>query len=302
MPGLTQRFLKNFTLFLLFSSTVFAKSGIVIFQSDFGYKDAAVSEVKGVIYSVDKSLIISDLTHDIPAYNIWEASYRLYQAAPYWPKASVFVSVVDPGVGTQRRSVVALTNNGLYFVTPDNGTLTLIDDAYGIKEVRLIDERKHRLKGSNNSYTFFGRDVYGYTAAKLAAGEISFAEVGPLSDKPIVKIPYQKPVIENNILRGTIVILDPKYGNIWTNIDENLINAYGMKAKGRYQVKIYHNQVQKYSDIISFHNTFGDTEKGANLLYLNSLLKLAIATNQGNFAKLHQLNAGPDWLITIEKL
>lgn len=297
-----QKSLKRFLLLFFVSSVAIAKPGIVVFQSDFGQKDAAVSEVKGVIYSVDTSLIISDLTHDIPAYNIWEASYRLFQAAPYWPQGTVFMSVVDPGVGTKRRSVVALTNTGHYFVTPDNGTLTLIDDAFGIKEIRIIDETKNRLKGSDNSHTFFGRDVYGYTAAKLAAGKISFAEVGPILKQPIVKLAYQKPTIEKKILRGTIVVLDTQYGNIWTNINEKLIKEYGIEVNKPYQINIYHHQEQKYSKIISFHNTFGETKKGDDLLYLNSLFNLAIATNQDNFAKLHHLAAGPDWSITIEKI
>ncbi|WP_133127269.1 SAM hydrolase/SAM-dependent halogenase family protein [Legionella nagasakiensis] len=294
---------RYYLLFLfLIASNGFAEPGIVIFQSDFGEKDGAVCEVKGVMYSIDRSLIISDLTNEIPAYNIWEASYRLYQTAPYWPKQSVFVSVIDPGVGTERRSVVALSNHGQYFVTPDNGTLTFIDDAYGIKETRIIDETKHRLKASNASYTFYGRDVYAYTAAKLASGKISFEEVGPVLNEPIVKLPYQKPVIENNVLRGTIVILDSQYGNIWTNIDKDLIEKYGIKMNDHYQVNIYHNQTQKYAGILSFHNTFGEIKKGSSLLYLNSLLNLAIATNQGNFAKTYHINSGPDWTITVEKL
>lgn len=286
--------------FLVFSfSATWAKSGIVVFQSDFGLKDGAVSEVKGVMYGVDRSLIISDLTHEIPAYNIWEASYRLYQTVPYWPRDSVFVSVVDPGVGTKRRSVVALTNNGYYFVTPDNGTLTLIDDAFGLKEVRIIDEATNRLKGSNASYTFFGRDVYGYTAAKLASGNISFAEVGPVLKEPIVKLPYEKPIIENNIVRGTIVTHDPQYGNVWTNIDQELLKKYGFKVSGRYKVTIYHNKVEKYSGTLTYHNTFGETLKGADLLYLNSLFNLAIGKNQGNFATTYGIGSGPDWVITV---
>ncbi|KTD24822.1 S-adenosyl-l-methionine hydroxide adenosyltransferase [Legionella lansingensis] len=302
MHKIIHAFLKTLFLLPLISSMALANPGIVVFQSDFGEKDAAVSEVKGVIYSVDRSLLVSDLTNEIPPFNIWEAAYRLYQAAPYWPKQSVFVSVVDPGVGTKRRSVVALTNNGLYIVTPDNGTLTLIDDIYGIKEVRLIDETKYRLMGSEKSYTFYGRDVYAYTAAKLASGKISFAEVGPILKEPIVKLPYQKPTIENNVLRGTLVILDPQYGNIWTNIDKDSMKKYGMKVNERYQIKIYHKQKEKYAEILSFHHTFGDTKPGTDLLYLNSLLNLAIAKNQGNFAKLHHLGSGPDWQISVEKV
>ena len=298
-----RRLIRVFFLFLtLFISVTYAEPGIIVFQSDFGIKDGAVSEVKGIMYSVDRTLIVSDLTHEIPAYNIWEASYRLYQTAPYWPKQSVFVSVVDPGVGTKRRSIVALTNDGRYFVTPDNGTLTLIDDAFGLKEVREIDETKNRVSGSVASHTFFGRDVYGYTAAKLASGTISFAEVGPVLNGPIVKLPYQKPVIENNLLRGTIVIHDPQFGNVWTNIDKRLLEQFGFKPNKQYEVKIYHNNVQKYADILTYYNTFGETQKGSDLLYLNSLFDLAIAKNQGDFATTYHIGSGPGWVVTIAKV
>ncbi len=287
--------------FFLCLLTCRAQSAIVVFQSDFGTKDGAVSEVKGVMYTVDPSLIISDLTHEIPAYNIWEASYRLYQTAPYWPKDTVFISVVDPGVGTKRRSIVVLTNNGQYFVTPDNGTLTLIDNRFGIKEVREIDETKNRLDGSGSSNTFFGRDVYGYTAAKLASGKISFEEVGPKLYEPIVKIPYQKATIENDKLQGTIVILDPQYGNLWTNIDKQLLEQYGFEPGACYKVRIYHKNHNTFVGLLLYQKTFGDISKGKDLLYLNSLLHLAIATNQGSFAKIHKIGSGPDWTITVEK-
>src|SRR5215471_18591518 len=108
------------------------KRGVVVFQSDFGLKDGAVSAMKGVATEVDPELKLYDLTHDIPAYNVWEGAYRLQQAAPYWPKGTVFVSVVDPGVGTSRKSVVMRSKTGQYFVTPDNGTLTLVAEQLGI--------------------------------------------------------------------------------------------------------------------------------------------------------------------------
>lgn len=288
-------------LFTLSASMAFSAAGIVVFQSDFGIKDGAVSAAKGVMYSVNKSLVVSDLTNEIPAYNIWEASYRLYQTAPYWPEGTVFVSVVDPGVGTKRRSVVVETKTGQYFVTPDNGTLTLVDDAFGIKEMREIDETKHRLKGSDASYTFHGRDLYAYTAAKLASGKISFKEVGPVLNTPVVKLPYQKPTIINNELRGTIVILDPQYGNVWTNLNKDILEQYGLEVGKKYQVKIYKNKVLKYSGTIPFYNTFGQVKKNEDLLYLNSLLNLSIATNQKSFANTNHVNAGPEWSIIIKK-
>ncbi|MFA4763362.1 SAM-dependent chlorinase/fluorinase, partial [Helicobacter pylori] len=139
-------------------SSVYADNALIL-QTDFSLKDGAVSAMKGVAFSVDSNLKIFDLTHEIPPYNIWEGAYRLYQTASYWPKGSVFVSVVDPGVGTNRKSVVLKTKNGQYFVSPDNGTLTLVAQTLGIDSVREIDEKTNRLKGSEKSYTFHGRDV-----------------------------------------------------------------------------------------------------------------------------------------------
>ncbi|GAA6808807.1 hypothetical protein HpHCM72_13380 [Helicobacter pylori] len=165
-------------------------SNALILQTDFSLKDGAVSAMKGVAFSVDSNLKIFDLTHEIPPYNIWEGAYRLYQTANYWPQGSVFVSVVDPGVGTKRKSVVLKTKNGQYFVSPDNGTLTLVAQTLGIDSVREIDEKANRLKGSEKSYTFHGRDVYAYTGACLASGAITFEQVGPELPAKVVEIPY----------------------------------------------------------------------------------------------------------------
>src|SRR5215813_9117338 len=192
--------------------------GILVFQTDFGLKDGAVSAMKGVATGVDPDLKLYDLTHEIPAYNIWEAAYRLQQTVPYWPAGTVFVSVVDPGVGTSRKSVVLKTKSGQFIVTPDNGTLTLVAASLGIAELREIDEAVNRRKGSEKSYTFHGRDVYAYTAARLAAGVISFEQVGPVLPAQVVSIPYQKAVLEGKKIKGTISILDVQYGNVWTNI------------------------------------------------------------------------------------
>ena len=151
----------------------------LVFQTDFGLADGAVSAMYGVAHKVDSELKIFNLTHDIPQYNIWEASYRLIQTIMYWAEGTVFVSVVDPGVGTDRKSVVVKTATGQYIVTPDNGTLTHVKRMCGIVEAREIDENINRLPNSGASYTFHGRDVYAYTGARLAAGIIDFEGVGP---------------------------------------------------------------------------------------------------------------------------
>src|SRR5690625_2751412 len=158
---------------------VFNMGKNLVIQTDFGISDGAVSAMYGVAISVEPSLRIFDLTHDIPQYNIWEASYRLYQTIAYWPQETVFVSVVDPGVGSDRLSVVVKTVDNQYIVTPDNGTITHVKQKIGISARRGIDEKGNRLPRSGESYTFHGRDVYAYTGARLAARVIAFEEVGP---------------------------------------------------------------------------------------------------------------------------
>ena len=288
------------TAFLL---TVFLSSSgqkkIVVFQSDFGLKDGAVSAMKGVAMGVDTSLKLFDLTHEIPAYNIWEAAYRLEQTVPYWPAGTVFVSVVDPGVGTDRKSVVLKTNAGHYIVTPDNGTLTLIAATEGIAEIREIDEAVNRRKGSERSYTFHGRDVYAYTAARLAAGTISFEQVGKQLPATVVNIPYQKAEQKGNIITGTIDILDIQYGNVWTNIDADLFKKLNVSKGDKLQVIIYYQHKKIYQGIMPYADTFGAVAKGKPLAYLNSLLQLSFALNQGNFSNTYKVYSGSDWTVEV---
>lgn len=287
---------------MMFMNLSMASSGMLVLETDFGLKDGAVGAMKGVAYSVSPSLTIADLSHEIPPYKIWEGAYRLYQTASYWPKGSVFVTVIDPGVGSSRRSIVAESNQGHYFVGPDNGLLTLIADEVGIKEVREIDTNRHRLPGSQASYTFHGRDVYAYTGALLAAGKIKFNDVGPLLKTPLVKLPYEKGKLGRNKVTGEVVILDPQYGNVWTNIDNKLVEQLGLKKGEYYKVSIFHIQKKVFAEIIPFANTFSGVQEGQNLLYLNSLMNLSIAANQANFAKIHQIGSGPGWHIEIEKI
>jgi len=236
-----------FTLVVLLSTNVSnAQNKMVVFQSDFGLKDGAVSAMKGVAMEVSTDLKLFDLTHEIPAYNIWEAAYRLEQTVTYWPAGTVFVSVVDPGVGTERRSVVLRTKSGHYIVTPDNGTLTLIAGSLGIAEIRQVDEVLNRRKNSEKSYTFHGRDVYAYTAARLASGTITFEQVGKLLPNDVVKIQYQQAVLEGKKIKGTIAILDVQYGNIWTNIPAALFNQLNIKVGEKMDVIIYQDKIKKY--------------------------------------------------------
>jgi S-adenosylmethionine hydrolase len=290
--------------FLFFAVATFslAQNKIIVFQTDYGLKDGAVSAMKGVAMGVSPDLKLFDLTHEIPAYNIWEAAYRLEQTVEYWPAGTVFVSVVDPGVGTSRKSVVLKTNSGHFIVTPDNGTLTLIAQSLGIAELREIDEKVNRRKGSEKSYTFHGRDVYAYTAARLAAGVISFEEVGPALPNQVVSIPFQQAKFDNGKIRGTIAILDIQYGNIWTNIPDDVFKQLNVKTGDSVKVLIYHNNIKKYEGKMPYVETFGSVAKNKPLLYLNSLMQVSFALNMGNFSEAHHIYSGNDWTVMISKL
>ncbi len=279
----------------------FSQNKTVVFQSDFGLKDGAVSAMKGVAMGVSPDLKLFDLTHEIPAYNIWEAAYRLEQTVIYWPAGTVFVSVVDPGVGTERKSVVLKTKSGHYIVTPDNGTLTLVAQSLGIDTIRQIDEALNRRKGSGKSYTFHGRDVYAYTAARLAAGIIRFNEVGKQLQNEVVYIPYKKAEAGVGKVNGTISILDVQYGNLWTNISSGVLEISGLKKGDMLHVSIYERNEKKYEGKMPYVETFGAVANGAPLAYLNSLLQLSFALNMGNFSAVHKVHSGNNWTVEITK-
>lgn len=289
-----------FVVAIVFFVKLNAQNKTVVFQSDFGLKDGAVSAMKGVAMGVSADLKLYDLTHEIPAYNIWEAAYRLEQTVTYWPAGTVFVSVVDPGVGTNRKSVVVKTKTGHFIVTPDNGTLTLIASSLGIAERREINEAVNRRNGSQKSYTFHGRDVYAFTAARLASGAISYEQVGELLSNDVVAIPYQKAVKEGKLLKGNISILDIQYGNVWTNIPAEMVQQLNLKYGQSLHIRIYHKGAKIWEGQAPYCETFGAVAKGKPLVYLNSLMQLSIALNMGSFAETFHVASGSDWSISAE--
>ncbi len=290
-----------FLLALIYTQPIQAQKKILVFQSDFGLKDGAVSAMKGVAMEVSSDLKIFDLTHEIPTYNIWEAGYRLQQTAPYWPAGTVFVSVVDPGVGSSRKSVVLKTKSGHFFIGPDNGQFTMVAESLGIDEVHEINEAVNRRKNSQASYTFHGSDVYAFTGAKLAAGIIKLSMVGPVLPDQVVRIDYQSAVIENGVIRGNIPILDIQYGNVWTNVDGNLFKRLGIQYGEKMHIEILHGDQKIYEGDMPYETTFSAVAVGQPLAYLNSLLNLSFALNQGNFSEAHKVFSGPDWKVVISK-
>ena len=273
----------------------------LVYQTDFGLVDGAVSAMYGVAYCVNPELKIHDLTHDITPYNIWEASYRLIQTINYWPENTVFVSVVDPGVGSNRKSVVVKTNSGRYIVTPDNGTLTHVMRLEGIAEAREIDETVNRLPRSGESYTFHGRDVYAYTGARLASGVIDFEGVGPALDvNELVSLPIVEPVIDGKAVCGTIDVLDVRFGSLWTNIPRTMFLETGIQYGDRVSITIENDTRTVYRNIILFARSFADVYVGEAVTYINSLDCVAVAINQGSFARAYNVGTGNSWRIRFE--
>lgn len=275
---------------------------LLVFQTDFGLVDGAVAAMYGVANSVDYTLKIQDLTHDIPPYSIWDASYRLFQTIEYWPEETVFVSVVDPGVGSGRKSVVVKTTEGKYIVTPDNGTLTHIKKYAGLSEVREIDETLHRRQNTEHSYTFHGRDVYALTGAKLASGKITFEDIGPvLPVESISELKTGTIHTGQNYVKGNIDILDIRFGSLWTNIPRDKFLGVGFKHGERVEVIIRNNSVLAYNNRITYGKSFADVYVSEQIIYVNSVYNMALAINQGNFAKAYNIGTGRHWEIEFRK-
>ena len=274
----------------------------LIFQSDFGDADGAVCAMYGVAENVCPQLRVFDLTHNIPQYDIWEASYRLIQTVRYWPAGSVFVSVVDPGVGSTRRSIAVKTVEGQYVITPDNGTLTHVKRLCGLAQARVIDERINRLPQSGESYTFHGRDIYAYTGARLASGKIAFEQIGAQAPtQSVVELPMLEARQADGTVTGTIDVLDVRFGSLWTNIGRELFLRLGIRHGERAEVTISNDTRTLYKNTMAYAKSFADVNVGEPLLYINSLDSVAVAINQGSFSKAYGIGTGIGWHITLRK-
>ena len=278
-------------------------NNLLVLQSDFGLVDGAVSAMIGVALEESPTLKIHHLTHDITPYNIFEGSYRLFQTVNYWPAGTTFVSVVDPGVGSKRKSVVAKTKKGQYIVTPDNGTLSFIKKHVGIEAIREISEVENRRKDTEHSYTFHGRDVYAYTGAKLASGHISFEEVGPeLKVEDIVEIQVVETTIADHYVSGAIDILDVRFGSLWTSLTREEFCTLKPEFGDRFEVTIYNNDMLVYQNQVTYGKSFADVRIGQPILYINSLYRVGLAINQGSFAKAYNVGVGAQWHIEIKRI
>ena len=272
------------------------QSNALIIQADFPGLVMA-----GVAYSVSKDLEIFNVQPLIPLYDIRAASSSLEYNSQSWPSGTVFVSVVDPGVGTSRKSVVLKTKGGQYFVSPDNGSLSAVANTYGIEAIREIDESVNRIEGSGWSHTFHGRDVYSFTGARLAAGVISFEEVGPLLEPKVIVLETPEAYLEQGKLYGVVTGGTGRLGNVSFNIDRHLFTQLEPSYGEIFTVTITNDDEVVWAGDLPYVRSFGDVPVGDNLLFVNSSSEMSLAINQGQFANKYGISAGDDWKVQVSK-
>jgi S-adenosylmethionine hydrolase len=255
----------------------------VVFMTDFGTVDDSVALCKGVMYSIAPELRIVDLTHQVTPFSILDGARFLYGASPYYPAGTVFVVVVDPGVGSTRKAVVVKSRRGQYFVLPDNGLMTLVQDRDGIESAREITNRDWMI-GAGISSTFHGRDIFSPVGAHLAHGQ-DWTQVGPeLNVDRLVRLNLTSSKLDERGLNAEVLAEDGPFGNLVTNIGQEDFLKLGY-SRGQ----IVHVTVGAIEIDLPFVQTFSDVPLNQPLLYVNSRGNIGLAVNQGNFAATYRL-------------
>lgn len=250
----------------------------IVFMTDFGTVDDSVAICKGVMYSIVPELRIVDLTHQVTPFSILDGARFLFGGTAYFPAGTVFVVVIDPTVGSTRKAVVVKSKRGQYFVLPDNGLMTLVQDRDGIESVREITNRDWMI-GAALSSTFHGRDIFSPAGAHLARGD-DWTNVGPELDvSKLVRLDIVPAKLDEHGLNGEAIATDGPFGNLVTNISGDDFLKLGY-ARGR----TVHVTIGKNEMDIPFVRTFSDVPLKQPLLYIDSRGRLGLAVNQDSFA------------------
>jgi S-adenosylmethionine hydrolase len=296
---------------------------IVALLTDFGTKDDAVALLRGGILSIARDATIVDLTQEVPPYDI-EAGARALEDSPgIFPAGSVFVVVIDPGVGTERKAIAVELDNGSFLVGPDNGVLSLAMARYGVKSVRAIEDR--RFMRSEVSSTFHGRDVFAPAGAHLAAGSPPYVEIGPRLESWVKLVPKGTDFILRGAtglgdavsgVQGTVAAIDEPFGNVWTNIGASdlakiddpgewrgSVGGPGPMADAAHPPTFGTKLVFELGDPkrrveAPLVKTFGDVAEGKPLAYWSSRGRLALALNMGDAARTYGVKRGQTVLIS----
>ncbi|MBI4853923.1 MAG: SAM-dependent chlorinase/fluorinase [Acidobacteria bacterium] len=255
----------------------------VLFMTDFGENDDSVAICKGVMLQIEPRLRIIDISHQVTPYSILDGARFLAGASRYYPSGTVFVTVIDPGVGSTRKAIVAKSKRGQYFVLPNNGLITLVEAQDGLEEIREITNTKLMI-GQTLSSTFHGRDIFAPIAAHLAHGT-NWTRVGArIALSELVKLNINIVKIDEKGLTAEVIALDGQYGNLITNIDEQDFAKLGYKLGDKVTIKIADHEIS-----MPFVKTFSDVAINTPLLYVDSRGHLAMAINQNNFAQNYKI-------------
>jgi S-adenosylmethionine hydrolase len=263
----------------------------IVFMTDFGTANDAVAICKAVIAGIAPDAFVTDLTHQVTHYQIEEGARFLAAVTPYYPAGAIFLAVVDPGVGTSRKAVIAKSKKGQYFVLPDNGLLTPVIDRDGLDSAREITNPKWMLQ-SGISYTFHGRDVFSPAAAHLAAGW-DFSQAGPEVSQ-LVRLAVKTFTETSEGIRGEIIGLDDPYGSLISDIPAEEFKKLGYSIGDKVQVRLNDKPVT-----LPYAKTFMDVPVGDTLLYVDSRGRLGVAVNQGNYSE--KFNLRPPGTIFIPR-
>jgi len=265
---------------LLFSTNVHADAPL-LFMTDFGTTDDSVVICKGVMLEVAPDLQIVDITHEVTPFSILDGARFLAGASPYYPAGSVFVTVVDPGVGSVRKPIVVKTRKGQYFVLPDNGLITLVADRDGVEAAREITNTSWMI-GSALSSTFHGRDIFSPVGAHIAHGK-DWTQIGP-EIKDLVRLKVAAASMDEKGIRGEIIALDGPYGNVITNIDAEVFRKLGYQLGEKILLRIGDRDFS-----VPYVKTFSDVPLKEPLLYIDSRGHVGLALNQASFADANKI-------------
>jgi hypothetical protein len=270
-----------------------APTKVIGFMTDFDVKDDAVGICKAVMEGIAPGAHVIDITHQSEPFNIAMGARLLAGSAPYFAKDAVFVVVIDPGVGSTRKAIIAKSKLGQYFILPDNGLLTLIQDRDGIAEAHEITNPAWMI-GSGISSTFHGRDIFSPAGAHVARGD-DFAQAGPSLDvSKLVRLDLKNATIDGSGLHGQVIGTDGPFGNLVLNIPAETFFQLGYKMGDRVPVTLAGK-----SYIFPFVKTFSDVPVGKELFFIDSRGRLSVGIDQGNFSKVYKIGEGAE--LTIPK-
>jgi S-adenosylmethionine hydrolase len=258
------------------SAADFKPNGLIVLLTDFGTRDFYVGAMKGAILRTSPNVRIEDISHEVPKYDIAEGAYTLLKSAPEFPKGTVFLCVVDPGVGTARKPVAVLTSDGNVFVGPDNGLFTRVIETAGLTSAYELTNADLMGKDLISS-TFHGRDVFGPVAAHLASG-FPIDKVGPRLET-VIRLESRKPRVERETVIGEVTLVD-EYGDVLTNILRKDLEQAGIQKGDTLKIRIGDREV-----VAPFLKTYGDVPEGKPVCMISSGEVFETAINQGDLGR-----------------